>query len=241
MKNLSKFILTVGFILTLNSCKLDNRWVKGIGNVVSEERQIQGFSGINFQISATLNFVQDSNYKVVINAQKNIIDVMDIGLSGNQLNIKYKPFTIVRNHKPIVIEIHAPNLDNVMLNGSGNLNIRELRTNGSLKLSINGSGYISGSRLYTDNLIADVNGSGEIVINDGQVDYEEITINGSGKMDAINLTANQTLVNISGSGKASVQAKNKLTITINGSGQVNYRGNPTVTTKINGSGKVNPI
>jgi hypothetical protein len=124
------------------------------------------------------------------------------------------------DHDELTLYITLPNIKEVSVNGSG-----LIRIEGFEKLKY---------------LVAEINGSGDIVLDETSSVKGKLTvaINGSGDFSGLNAKVQYAEVDISGSGEVSVFPKEHLRIEINGSGDVKYMGNPKVETDINGSGDV---
>jgi hypothetical protein len=81
-------------------------------------------------------------------------------------------------------------------------------------------------------------GSGNIKVT-GMVENLIATINGSGNLELENLIVEKAFIKINASGDANVNVKRELKAEITGSGDIHYQGNPSrVIPKITGSGSV---
>lgn len=81
-------------------------------------------------------------------------------------------------------------------------------------------------------------GAGSITIS-GKVENLIATINGSGNLELENLIADKAVVKINSSGTANINVRRELKAEIIGSGDIHYRGNPSrVIPKISGSGSI---
>lgn len=105
-------------------------------------------------------------------------------------------------------------------------------------VEMNGSGDLDLNDLNESSLDLDLNGSGGVVAN-GDTDEFRIRVSGSGSMDAKRLRSKEASVQITGSGDIEVNATDSLDVSIIGSGNVVYYGNPKkVEPNIIGSGNV---
>lgn len=81
-------------------------------------------------------------------------------------------------------------------------------------------------------------GAGSITIS-GKVENLVATINGSGNLELENLIADKAIIKVNASGTANINVKRELKAEITGSGDVRYSGNPSrVIPKISGSGTI---
>lgn len=233
------FVLLTGLFLIalLPSC----RKVSGDGPVVTEVRNISGFRDIKSEFSGDIYIIPGSSYGVQIEAQQNIIDVIETVLSDGMLTLRVKSNTVIRPDSRVRVYITSPDVRGLIVSGSGNMLVQQPLTTPDLYLKVNGSGNISLLSLNAGSLDANISGSGELNINGGTVAEESLDIGGSGSIDFSNLTATDATVKITGSGNARVQATGKLKVRISGSGSVYYRGTPTIDVSITGSGKLKPM
>lgn len=216
--------------------------VTGEGPVVTQQRPVAGFSNISSAISGNIYYTIDTAYKLELQAQQNILDILQTIIVGNQLEIRVKPGYRIKNEANIIIKLSAPAPEMIELTGAGACTVAGTMNVAGLKLRVSGSGGIHIPVLHVSGTLnATVSGPGNISIPAGTVQYEDLRISGSGKMDFPGLAAQHARTDISGSGDMWVQVSQTLNAGISGSGTVNYRGNPQITKQISGSGSVRPF
>jgi hypothetical protein len=231
MKNLSVFIIAV-FIFS--SCSK----ITGEGPVVTETRNVANFTGIDLRCSADVYYRQDAAYKVEVNAQQNILDVLIIEISNGKLVVRYKNDVFVKSDHKTTVIVSAPEANSFRISGSGDIKTTGPLTPSNLNLDISGSGNILLTELTTDFIDANISGSGNIGAPGGTTTEEKLNISSSGNIDLSNVSAIKVSTTTSGSGGTKVNASETLDVTISGSGSVYYKGNPVVNVNISGSGKV---
>lgn len=233
-----KFILVITvlscFIL---SCNKGGPWgIKGQGTNVTETKDLKNFDKIDLSIDADVFYTQDSVYKVEISAQQNILAVLKAEVHNGTLSFDYR--RNVWKHNEVKITVHSPDLTELQISGSGDVNLQSALKTGKMKVSVSGSGDVYFPALNADQLEASISGSGDVKVAGGTVVNEKITISGSGNIDAETLQASSAVVKVSGTGKVTVNATEKLDVTISGSGDVYYKGNPALKTSVSGSGRL---
>lgn len=210
--------------------------VRGVGPTQSEQRTVGSFSRLELKIDADVYLTQGPQREVRVEAQRNILDVLETEINGDQLQIEYDRARVV-GHDPVKVYITVPSLSEVAVSGSGSVRSASPLAAASLRVHVSGSGDADLDVAGVDGLRSSVSGSGEIKLR-GTAASNTLSISGSGKLSAYELSTQDTYASISGSGKAYVKASRALSADISGSGSVYYRGTPTVTTRISGSGKV---
>jgi hypothetical protein len=210
--------------------------VRGTGPTQSEIRTLNGFDRLELKINAEVIVSQGSPQQVRVEAQRNILDVLETELSGDKLEIEYGRVN-VRDHDPVRIYVTVPTLRELEVSGSGKARSAAPWTATSFQASVTGSGELNLNFAQVDALRTKVSGSGEAKLS-GNAPSHNINISGSGRVSAYDLTTLDTYVSISGSGRSYVRAARTLNADITGSGSVYYLGNPTVSSRITGSGRV---
>ena len=235
MKHLHLLLISAAAIM-MTSCYKDR--ITGEGPLVTETRAHSNFSGIDLRISGDVYFNQDTVYKVEVEAQENILDVMETYVSNNKLVIKFKNDVRVKDHEPVRIMISGPSVKELKISGSGNITTTGAINPSGMEMDIDGSGNIHMTELNTGFLDADISGSGNITVDAGTATEEKLRISGSGNINLGDIAASKATATTSGSGDMRVNAAQTLNVTISGSGNVYYKGNPVINTSISGSGKV---
>jgi Putative auto-transporter adhesin, head GIN domain len=214
------FLILVFAALVLSSCMFIPdvpATVIGSGNVVSETREATGFTSVSLDGAEDVNIKFGDAESVVITGEDNIIFLIETNVQNHQLVIKTKPQMTYVAKKPITIDVTVVALDQVALNGSGNMNV---------------SGYTGNS------LTVGLDGSGNMIL-DGTADNLKITLGGSGNIEADQLQAKSATAVLNGSGNIMVYASDSLDATVSGSGNIRYSGNPAhVNKNVSGSGSI---
>lgn len=203
--------------------------------MLSETRDISGFSSIDLQISGDVTLAQDSVFDVRVIAQENLLPVITTDVNGKKLKIATNA-SCIRSNKKIHIEIRMPDIEGVHLSGSGKIIGRNTFRVDELRTELSGSGDIE-LNVIANKLDSRISGSGNIRIK-GTTKEQRIGIDGSGNYKSFELTSYKAKVSIHGSGSTEVFVHNELDAKVSGSGSVYYKGNPDVSSKISGSGNV---
>jgi hypothetical protein len=191
--------------------------VKGSGNVTSETRNLSGFTGIDLQGSADVDVAIGEPESVVVEAEDNILPLIETKVQNGQLIISTKPLTNLSTTKPVRVHIKMKTLDSVSISGSGNITAPGLNA-GEVNVDLPGSGNIN------------LSGTANKVV---------IKLGGSGNVFCDQLKSSSAKVDVSGSGNVKVYASESLDATISGSGNIQYSGNPSQVNKnVTGSGSI---
>jgi hypothetical protein len=234
MKKFAIGLLSIIALATMNSCKK----VIGEGPVVTETRTTRDFSEIDFGVSGEMVFIESTETEIEIEAQQNIIDLIQTYVSGDELKIRFRDDRRVTSHERIVVTVRAPSVRSFAVSGSGSLEVLDTLSGDNTRLRVSGSGKITVPDVDAGNLEAKISGSGRIEALNGVANSLNVSISGSGNVDLASVTVNNATTQTSGSGTIRLNVLDKLNVHISGSGDVYYRGNPEVDVNISGSGRL---
>ena len=235
----------VGFMLHSCVININSESVKGDGNVVAREYDIDQFDEIVCALPATVNFSVGEEYSCTIRVDENLLEYIDIKAKGGELvlgQVKPKDGLYVGfSATEFVIDITAPDINEITLAGSGDINILSPLNVQDLEITVAGSGDITFSEeVDINHLELSVNGSGDIHVEKGTVHELEADIAGSGDIVS-HAEAQEAEVSVIGSGDITVNVTGTLDYRIVGSGDIYYYGDAKVTGKITGSGDITPV
>lgn len=255
-------ILSVGCLalsVVLSACGSGSNIVRGSGVMKTETVPVTGFSSINLAGSGKLIIEQTGTESLTIDAEDNILPLLDSTVTNKQLVLGSKPNTSFATTKDIVYHVTVIDLGQVIVSGSGDASAAAIKTD-AFSLEVGGSGNISIDKLevgtqavfkiggsgeaklgdlQAQNISVNIAGSGSVKVAAGSAPNQLVSVSGSGNYEAEALKSDAVQINVSGSGNATVYADKTLDVLISGSGSVNYVGNAIVTQSKTGSGSVN--
>lgn len=238
MKNL-KWILPVALLsIMVTGCIIDidsdNDCIDTSGPIVTEELDLARMDGIELSISASVFITQGPEQKVEVEAQREVIDLLDKSVRAGIWDINLDG--CFRGDERVKIYITLPEWTSLKIAGSGNIVSTNQLVVDDIDIDISGSGDID-LALDADDINSSITGSGNISL-EGVADELDINVKGSGDYKCFNLETRKVNVSISGSGDTEVFATEALDIRITGSGDIFYKGSPNLSISISGSGDV---
>jgi hypothetical protein len=209
--------------------------IKGEGDVVKQEINLDDFDGIQLALNADIILLQGKSQKVVIEAQQNIIDNIKKEVNGDSWNIEYD--VKVKGSKDVTIYITIPEIENIAMSGSGSITSKGKFTGlDDVDIAMSGSGSIN-LGLEAEDVDFAMSGSGDVTLS-GSGESFNIAISGSGEIQASDFSVTACAIAISGSGDVTVDVNGSLEVAISGSGNVKYTGDAKVESRIVGSGDI---
>ncbi len=239
-------ILSLTFVscdMHVNSGSYDEPYphgcITGSGHLISEKRNVSDFHSINLSTDGDIYLTQGDVPSLIVTTDNNLMYSLDTYVIYGELIIEFDT-PLCKNPTMIDIHITIPDIHGLFISGPGNIYAGGWIDTDYLDLEINGSGNIYIDDLTAYSVSSIVNGSGDIDVS-GSAIAQEIDISGSGNFYGFDFFTEDTTVFIYGSGDCRVNVSNILDATINGSGNVIYDGYyPTIIYTISGSGSVYP-
>jgi len=205
---------------------------------VKETRDVSGFTKVSFGVSGDLYINLGSEFSVVLEGDRSLLENIETDVSGGKLVIKKRNQRWNINEK-VTVYIIMPEVRGVAVSGSGKAEIRDAVKTDDLNLSVSGSGKLFTSDLVVTNIDCSISGSGDIILmGNGNITNGDLSISGSGNYRGETAKIGSLGISISGSGSCICNVAESLKASVSGSGSVTYLGNPKVDARISGSGRV---
>jgi hypothetical protein len=149
------FFGTIVIFWIFTGCNIDN------GNVISQERTAEGFSGIKLDGVGNVNVHTGEDYRVVVTTDSDLQDRVLTTVDGNILRITQRPGSF--NAKELTIDVYLPELTSISLNGAGNFTVDSGNTS-ELTISLFGTGNIDAQNFQVQNINITHSGAGNAKI-----------------------------------------------------------------------------
>ena len=254
---MKKFLILL--LIPLFAVSADGKIVEKSDKMVTEERDVKNFTGVDLRCNGELTLIQGDKESLIIEAPADIMPNIESEVRGGMLILELKKTSLFGLHKrdfDIKFTLTMKEIEDANISGSGSITAKDIVSK-DLEININGSGEFEIGRLKADKLNVDLSGSGDFDIKDftggridvtitgsgegevsGKVNDQKIEISGSGDYDAGGLESKTALVNISGSGDTELKVSDELEVNVSGSGDVVYYGHPRINSNVSGSGNL---
>jgi hypothetical protein len=190
--------------------------VSGSGNVITESRNVSGFSAVDMSGDAELQIEATGTESLTVTADDNLMPYLRSSVFGSRLILDTREHVNLEPTRNIVYKLTVKSLDGV---------------------NVSGDGVVEAKGINSERLRISISGDGKVTIA-GNAGEQEISISGDGAYQAQNLNSKTARVDISGDGKAILAVAEKLDANLSGDGSVEYIGNPAVTQHISGDGSI---
>ncbi|RKR83082.1 putative autotransporter adhesin-like protein [Mucilaginibacter gracilis] len=224
MKKINIVVLAIAassFIVALSSCN-GLLCKSGSGKMITEKRDVKGFSKLDISGSYTVVIKQDSVESISVTADDNLMKYVKVNLDGDKLRVHSKG-NICGSGK-FLLTISLRNLSALKTSGAV-----EVSSNGKIiakDLDMNMSGA-SKVTLDVDANSVTTTGSGITEINlTGQASSHNVELSGSGQLNALDFVVATYDIESSGVSHCKINVLNQLNINSSGVADVQYKGNP---------------
>ncbi len=191
------------------------------GKVTSKELDLQNFNSIHTYSNVDIIYTQSKEYKVCIEGNEHALDYYQIETNNGILTDK-KAKDTNGSIPSIRLRVEAPMLNEIRINGCGDIDIKKRSKFETLNINISGAGDIDIDDMECDKLNVEINGAGDIKVRNIQCNSANVSISGTGDADFRDMTSigNVELFS-SGAGDIDISVKcPSLQIVSNGAGDM---------------------
>ncbi len=178
--------------------------IKASKNYVTKNVAVEHFSAITTTSSVDVKYSQSPITKIEIYAPDNVIDYVDVRVSGNTLKIGYKKVSgglSIYGNKKTEVRVSAPMATSFNTASSGDIDIKTpLKIQGEVVFNTGSSGDIDAGNITCEKLTAKTNSSGDIEISSVKCVALNAYTGSSGDIDIKNAVAKTVTASTSSSG-----------------------------------------
>ena len=198
--------------------------VRGSGNVVTQDRDVSGFHGVEVRNQGNLVITFGAEESLVVEAEDNLQEHLATEVRDGILYFETTPSgTSIRTRKPIVYHLTAIALDDLSTSSAGSIAAPAMEVD-SLTVEISSAGSVEIESLFAHALRAALSSAGSLRIGSGAVIDQIVSVSSAGKYDAEGMSSERATVHLSSAGKATVLVNEYLKADISSVGNLYYRG-----------------
>ena len=170
---------------------------------------------------------QSDSLSIIVKGNEKAIEKYEITTDNDRFTVnKKEKFKSVNNIPSISIIISAPNINDIVVNGAGDIEVKnDYSIDGPLNVVINGAGDLDIKKMKCENLSIVINGAGDVKAKQITCNNKaEFAINGAGDIEA-SIKSNSISTNIAGAGDADLDVNcNNLNVSVSGTGDIKLKG-----------------
>ena len=213
--------------------------VEGSGEVVTEDRSVEGFNRVVLAGEGELTILQGDAESLTVETDDNLQEHIETRVIGDQLQIRTAAGINIDPTDSVTYRLTATDLDEVELSGAGTITMEQWSTTDAAVV-LTGAGDIEVGVLAATTLGVDLRGAGTIRLA-GAVEGHDVDLSGVGEYEAADLESGVATVVLSGAASATVWATDQLHVRISGTGSVAYHGSPALEQEVSGIGSVEAL
>lgn len=218
-------LLISGIIISCLPTLLSGQNMKGNKNVISEERQVGSFSGIEVGGAFNVIISQGENSSVIVRTDENLMEHIFTEVSGNVLNLSSKS---IKNPTKLDVIITNPHFTSLEVSGAANLRSEGTIVEPTMDIDASGASEID-LNVKTESLKTEASGASYVKLT-GTASVHTIDASGASEVNANNLETKTTIADASGASDVSVRASEEVKRETSGAGSVSVAGTSGVST-----------
>ncbi len=216
-QNLKLFLL--GLLISCLPAFLTGQNIKGNKNVVSEERQVESFSGIEVGGAFNVMITQGENQRVVVKTDENLMEHIFTEVKNNTLKLSSKG---LRNPTQLDVYITNPHFTAFEVSGAAELRSENTISEPVMTINASGASHIE-LDLNVENLTTEASGASFVKLS-GNASSHNVTSSGASEIKAGKLQTTTTYADASGASDISVWATQKIDKQTSGAGSISIAG-----------------
>lgn len=240
MKRIFFLVASACLLFLLPGCSYFNI-VRGNGELIDEQIEIGDYDQIVLAgTAANIRYSQaDSVALLQIKTDRNIYEMFEFKVTGNQLQIRqkddYKKLHLFPTE--FILTTRSKNLRIVDLTGKSEFSLIDTLRTDTLDVRLTGSSTFTADCLIGRKLSGIITGSGTLNMT-GKVDQASFIITGSGEVNAFDMQTDHLSCIITGRGNMDVWVTKHLEAIMTGMGKIKYKGEPEISKEVNGFGSI---
>ena len=233
-------IIAVSSLVILSSCHFFGEHIKGTGNVITQNRAVSNFAGVDVSGAIDVYVKGDSAFNARVEIDDNLQQYIILGVENGVLHIKQANNTNLDATGKIKVYVSAPVFKSMEASGACNIfSENMLSSNDAVDIDLSGASEAR-VELKAPKISVGLSGACTLMLKG---EAKELFIDGSGSsgIKCFDLVTDQTKIDISGACDAEVFANVKLDVHVSGASDVKYKGNASVSQDISGAGSVKKV
>ena len=198
--------------------------VRGNGEVVEDNRALDGFTGIKTCCSFKVELAE-GNFAVRVEAESNLLEFIETEVRGRTLHIKYTDDANFKSTEPITVYVSLPNLAGIDASSSSRVTGTTPFRGDNLELNVSSSANITVD-FTGERVDLDASSSGQIKVR-GSARRVTADASSASAINAEDLEAEDGVADVSSAASISLHTSKSLRADASSAGSVSYRGNPS--------------
>ena len=223
-------IALTAFMFTAGSSCINAQKLKGNGNVVSQKREVSGFTSLEVSGIISMKLKQGTDEGVTVSTDSNLQEYVITKVSGNTLKVYTKED--ISDITELEVVVTAADLKRIGISGAVKFETDGAFRSSMIEIDCSGASKVS-AEFISRTIEGDLSGGSKIELK-GSTDLLELDVSGASSIQAFGLKANTCEMDISGAAKAEVYCNDRLEAEVSGAAKIVYKGDPKVEKSVSG-------
>jgi hypothetical protein len=194
------------------------------GPLVTQDLELANFSAVAAGSAFQVEISQSDSYSVSVTVNQNLVDRLDVGVSGNTLRISLKPGIGLTGAATLKAKVSMPKLTGLDLSGASRTTLAGFDAKNSLEAEVSGASTLRGDLICGDAQF-DVSGASKVQVKGGAQDLN-VGASGASTADLGAFASQNAVVDASGASNVIVATSGTLNVEASGASKVRYAGEP---------------
>ena len=202
--------------------------VTGSGSVVSRDIPVSSFSRLKVGRAFDVRVSVGAAETVTVHVDDNLVDELDVGVSGDTLHVDLKSGTSISN-ATLKADVTVRALENMDASGASSISLADGIEAGKLSVTLSGASRLDG-RIKTSEGRLEASGTSRARLT-GSARSLDVTESGASGLEAEDLTVASLVIDLSGASSAAVTVTDTISADLSGASQLRYGGSPQFSRK----------
>ena len=213
--------------------------VEGSGTVVSRAIDVGPFTALEVSHSFHVTVTTGDAESLTVHADDNLIDRLDVGVSGDTLHIGLRS-GIDATNATLDADLTATSLSSIGAYGASIVTFCDTFATSSLDVTVSGASHLEGP-LQVDDGSWELSGASVFALS-GTAGSLEVTESGASHLGDPGFTVDDLSIDLSGAAQAELTVSGTLSASASGGATLRYAGSPTVErSDASGGASIDPI
>jgi ABC-type uncharacterized transport system auxiliary subunit len=231
-------VLTVAMALALLSgcypTTLGGTVVTGSGRTTTQDYDFSGFTRLQIGSAFEANVQAGDSYKVTVTVDDNLVQYLDVRVTGDTLRIGFKPMLSFNfRNTTLRADVTMPDVEGLELSGATRTRIAGFSNDKKVDVEVSGASQLSGD-ISSAEMRIEASGASRAELS-GTTGPLDARASGASSLRLQDLKSTDTRVDASGASNITVNPSGKLSGDASGASTVRYVGSPS-SVQVNTSG-----
>jgi hypothetical protein len=145
---MKKSALVITMVLTAVCALAAIGYISGNGNIVSEKRDVKGFSGISASSAAHVVVEKGKDYSCVVSLDSNLLPSFRTAVEHGVLVMGFAPGTFPKRVRKLEIKITMPEIKKIVASGASNVELGQGFAGKELSVDLSGASKLNAAAEY---------------------------------------------------------------------------------------------